>query len=484
MKTRFFFCYLFLFLALFGIAEEAWILKMGDTRYGEAEELFINEGMVPVFDEKPLIAEDLIRQLNVLIGKSKSGSARDKAKAIIDSLTLPFPFVSPILESAFHGGYNSETDRFHFIKTYDREEGSPVLDKEYLDFRAMYEVNNIPSILTFGLIANYGGFALLLQPELRAGNSNLLEDYHLTNFPSELVLIDNTFPRRGIVTYYKSPIEARFGRGKLHVGPGKWSTLGLTQYMPYFDYAKARFFHEWFSLSAYLISLNPTITINESDYLEDMYENDTNPESNAIKNGKSYIERSKHLAVTDILISPLPWFLIRISQMNLVGGRDPDISDFNPLMVFHNLYKEGTYSVPLSVSATVAPYKGIKLYADYYFYDLELGDETGISSNPGGAAYQGGFTFLSTPFFKAGPGRFRLDGEISYVEPWVYGKFYSLRQFDSLIIYPESYVGRFWVEYPLGFYLGPDVVDLNLSLSYGIPGVWDVSLYWNMSGKG
>ncbi|MBN2442190.1 MAG: hypothetical protein JXJ04_12625, partial [Spirochaetales bacterium] len=29
-----------------------------------------------------------------------------------------------------------------------------------------------------------------------------------------------------------------------------------------------------------------------------------------------------------------------------------------------------------------------------------------------------------------------------------------------------------------------DVVDLNLSLSYGIPGVWDVSLYWNMSGKG
>jgi hypothetical protein len=48
----------------------------------------------------------------------------------------------------------------------------------------------------------------------------------------------------------------------------------------------------------------------------------------------------------------------------------------------------------------------------------------------------------------------------------------------------ESYVGRFWVDYPLGFYLGPDAIDLNLYLSYGIPGVWEAQLHWNMNGQG
>ena len=90
----------------------------------------------------------------------------------------------------------------------------------------------------------------------------------------------------------------------------------------------------------------------------------------------------------------------------------------------------------------------------------------------------------STPFFTLGPGRFRLDGEASYTDPWVYGKYYDLRKFTSRIIYIESDVGRFWVDYPLGFYLGPDAVDFNLCLSYGIPGKWEALLYWNMNGMG
>lgn len=483
LKTHFLF-FLFLFLLYPGCSEESWILPLGSTYYTQAEELFLNHGMVPWFEEKPLITDELIRQLSFFMSKTRTTLPAEKAKAIINNLTLPFPFVSPILETALHAAYNSETDREHYISTYDLDGDNTGPDKQILDFRSLYDINEIPSILTIGFIARYDGWSLLFQPELRASNSQLLRDYHPTNFPSKLLYIDNNFPRRGIITYYKPPVEARIGRGKLHCGPGKWSTLTLTRYMPYFDYAKFRFFHEWFSVSAYLIGLNPTISKNESDYLDDMYENDTNPESNAQYNGKSYIERTKHLAVASLTLTPLSWLLLRISQLNLVGGRDPEIFDFNPLMVFHNIYQEGTYSVPLSLSATVVPYKGIKLYIDYLLYDMSLGDEEGKTSNPGAFAYQGGVTLLSTPFFHIGPGRFRLDCEVSYIDPWVYGKFYNLRKFTSRIVYVESSVGRFWVDYPLGFYLGPDAFDIHLCLSYGIPGTWDALFHWNMNGKG
>lgn len=476
--------FLFLFLSCFSFSEESWILPLGSSYYNQAEELFLNEGMVPPLEEKPLVADELIRLLNELKSKTRASLLSEKVNAIIENLTLPFPLFSPVLESGLYAGYNSETDREHYIQTYDLDGEETGPDKKILDFRSLYDINEIPSMLKIGFITQYGGWSFLFQPELRASNSQLLHDYHATNLPSDLLYLDLNFPRRGIITYYKPPVEARLGRDKLHIGPGKWSTLTLTRYMPYFDYAKFRFFHQWVSLSCCLISLDPTISKNECDYLDDMYENDTNPESNAQYQGKSYIDRLKHLVMASLSLDPLSWLHLRISQLNLVGGRPLEIYDFNPLNIFHNNYQEGTYSVPISLSATVVPYKGIKLYVDYFLYDMALGDEEGKSSNPGASAYQGGFTLLSTPFFKTGPGRLRLDCEVSYVDPWAYGKFYNLRKFTSRIITIEPSVGRFWVDYPLGFYLGPDVIDVHLCLSYGIPGSWEGILHWNMNGTG
>jgi len=475
---------LFIFLSFFLVSEEAWILPFDNTIYSQTEELFINEGIVPPFEEKPLITGELIRHLDLLSTRCKNSDTAKKIQEIIDNLTLPFPYISPILECAMHAGFNSKTDRLHYIQTYDSEESVPVEDKKILDFRSLYDTNAIPSLLYLGFIVNFSGWSMTVQPELRATNSMLLSDYHPLNFPSDFASFDFNFPRRAILTYYNPPVEFRLGRDKLHLGPGKWSTLTLTQYMPYFDYFKFRFFHKWFSLSNYIISLDPTISQIESVYLDDMYENESNPESNASKNGKPYIDRLKHLVLTNFMVTPLPWLFLRYSQFNLVGGRPLEIYDFNPFMVYHNIYKEGTYSVPISFSGTAVPYPGVKLYLEYFLYDLQLGDESVETSNPTAFAYQGGFTLLSTPFFKLGPGRFRLDGEASLTDPWVYGKYYNLRKFTSRIITIESYVGRFWTDYPLGFYLGPDTVEIQLKLSYGVPGEWEAMFHWNMNGMG
>ncbi|MBN1409354.1 MAG: hypothetical protein JW969_00820 [Spirochaetales bacterium] len=485
-------------LSQISFSEESWIVPCDDLVYRQAEELFLNAGQVPPLEELPMIADDLRFHLKKLIDDDGIPAISNKAFELYHDLRLPLPNISPIVEVGFSGFYNSEPGRLHYIPTYDGNDytGPPfdgadwtpaTLDMNMTDFTYFYEINEIPTILKLGFIAQFAGFSLLMQPQLRAANSYLLGESAFMNIMTNPVNIDNNFPYRGIAAFYKEPVEFRIGRDKLHLGPSRKSPLLITKYMPYFDFVKARFFYEWFSLSSYFIRLNPTITAAESYYLDQMYNdpvNHPNPEGNAAFNGLTYNERSKNYIVAKLVITPFPWLMLDITQTNLVGGREPELQDFNPLILFHNLFEEGVYSVPLNISATYVPYRGIRLYIDYLFYDAAVGDEADPGENPGAAAYQAGFTVLSDPFFKLGPGRFRLDSEVTLTDPWVYGKYYDFRKFTSRIIYVESFVGRMWVDYPLGFYLGPDCLDINVSLSYGEPGKWEAGVSWNRSGLG
>jgi hypothetical protein len=471
--------FLFLFCVISRVvSQQSWILPLDSPLYKQVEELFLTQGKVPPLEETPVIADELKNHLDCLVERSQNRQIIERAGKIKKDLVLPFPHLSPILELGLSAGFNSETNRDHYI------ESSAARGGQFLDYMSMYEINEIPPIAKFGFIAQAAGFSLLFQPELNESISSKLEDYDWISVPFELIAIDNNFPFRGIASFYHPPVEFRFGRDKLNLGPGKWSTLTLTRHMPYFDYAKARFFLEGFSISWYLIRLNPTITEGEGEYLQDLYDTGTNPEPNAPMNGKPFIERSKHYIIGRLCVTPFDWLSFSVAQTNLVGGRNPELTDFNPLIIFHNLYAEGTYSVPLSITATVVPYRGIKLYFDYLFYDAAVGDEKDPSVNPSAMAYQVGLTFLSDPFFTLFGGRFRFDAEFSFVDPWVYGKYYSLRQFTSRLIYVEHFVGRSWVDYPLGFYLGPDSLELNLCLAYGIPGEREVELWYNRRGRG
>ena len=461
------------------VPPQSWIVPLDSPVYQQVEELFITRGLVPPLEETPVIAEDLRNRIDRLIERDRRVETTKKARSIRGELVLPFPYISPILALGLSLDLNTETGRDHTIPSNAARGG------EFLDYMSMYEINRIPSIAKFGFVAQIAGFSLLFQPELRESVHSQLEDFDWINVPFDPIGIDNNFPYRGIAAFFHPPVELRFGRDKLNLGPGKWSTLTLTKHMPYFDYAKARLFSGGFSFSWYLIRLNPTLNEDEGKYMQDMYDGlISNPEPNAPMNGLSYIERSKHYIIGKLTVTPFDWLTFSVAQTNLVGGRDPELSDLNPLIVFHNLYAEGTYSVPLSITATVVPFRGLKLYGDYLFYDAAVGDEKDPEVNPSAMAYQVGLTFLSDPYFTLFGGRFRFDAEFSYVDPWVYGKYYSLRQFTSRFIYVEHYVGRTWVDYPLGFYLGPDSLELNLAMAYGIPGDKEVELWYSLRGRG
>jgi hypothetical protein len=479
-------CVFFICCSLLLCADEFWIIPLDSLIYRRAEELFICTGRVPIFEETPVIAEELKNGLAQLRDGTQDADIIQQIDELDADIVLPFPVISPIVELGLSAGLNSESGRAHMISTYDYHGVETGPDKSILDFTYMYEINELPSVIKAGFLVQAGGFSLLGLPEIRETTSALLEDENITSIPGDLTSINfYSLPFRGISTFYSAPIELRLGRDKLNVGPSTWCGLTLNRYVPYYDYMKARFFVPGFSFSSYIINLNPIITSNESDYLNSLTNDEYRKlEPNGTKNGDPYMDRFKNLVLSKITVVPWSWLCFSVTQCNLVGGRPLEITDFNPLLVFHNNFDEGTYSVPLSVTATVVPYKGIKIYGEWYFYDAPAGDEVDQDQNAFAMGYQIGFTLLSNPFFRIGPGRFRLDAEVSYVDPWTYGKAYDLRKFTSRFVYVESFVGRFWVDYPLGFYLGPDVIDIHCRISYGIPGEWEAELHWNTTAKG
>jgi len=468
-------------------AQEARILPLGDPVYRQAEELFLNARLVPPLEDTPVVVEELRERLQQLRERALDPQLSRQAGALSESLVLPQQPVSPILELGFSSFYEGDPDLEHFIPAmeFDGETFTkPGKAERHLDFGSLYTLSEVPSLVKTGLQFQVGGWALLAQPELRLPLSSLLRYPTGTNLPVAPIRADTNFPYRGIASSWGRFWELRFGRDKLQLGPGRLGSLGLSGRVPYYDYAKARLHLPWVSYSAYLVRLNPIMTKEESDYLDAIYAGViSNPEDNT---GYEKIrkDKTKHLAASKLEFRPWDWLTLTITQFNLIGGRYPQFIDFNPLIIFHNTYEEGMYGVPLDLTFTAVPLAGLKLYGEFYLYDVQSSEEVGSSGNPAAAAYQIGLTALSDPYFRLGPGRFRLDCEFNLVDPWVYGKYNDLRKFTSRIVYVEPYEGRFWVDYPLGFYLGPDALALSLELSYGRPGEWEASLSWLREGKG
>lgn len=482
----------FLGLCLFALstaasAYDAWLLPIGDRAYAETDDLYIANGQVPPLMESPVAAETMKTRLEALASGGSLETAR-ASNAILAPLGLPRPAFSFFLDAGLSVGTLNDPWLYNQISTtkYDAGTGTWVDGgTTFTDYNGIYEILEMPSILSLGILAHSEHFSVLFNPTLRASTFGQLRDYSFSNLPSELVQIDMNFPYRGIATFWSGEFEARIGRDKLNLGPGRWSTLTLSRNMPFFDYGMAAFKVAGFKFSGYLVSLNATLSSDENDYINAIVDGtEVNLEQNSTYFDTMTNVHVKTLTVGRAMFEPFPWLTVCFQQMNLIGGRYPTLADLNPLIVFHNLFEEGFYSVPASLSFGMTPIPGLYLYGEYVLYDVTFGDEEGLSTNPAASAYQAGLTALSSPWLDLGPGRLRLDCEWSYASPWMYNKYVSLRKFTSRFVFVEPYYGRFYVDFPLGFYRGPDCWELDTKLSYGPPGDWEVFFLWQHTVKG
>src|SRR3989304_4767307 len=95
-KITSFLFYFLLALSLF--AQEAWLIPLDSPLYREAEELFINAGVVPPYEELPLAAEELKSQLLGLVAGTEETEDLMAIYDLNDAIRLPFGNIAPILE--------------------------------------------------------------------------------------------------------------------------------------------------------------------------------------------------------------------------------------------------------------------------------------------------------------------------------------------------------------------------------------------------
>ncbi len=480
-------------------AEDASVLLWGDPRTTAAEEAFILAGVDPPLLEQPPLAGRLRRELLAL---DTAESSR-----IADDLKAPLGPVLFTPATSLSGGYSGSPDRDATIappRVFDETKDASQLsaaaasgdlasvfrartteDRIFRSALAMGEALAKPSVLDLRLRLLVDPVALDIDPEIRPASNwyrtgdPLYLNYGLIASPSS---IDVNVPYRGLASLLSGPFELRMGRDKLQLGPGRASTLSYNAAIPWADYAKASVEAGPVSLSWYYVRLNPYMTDDERRYLSAIYDY---PKL-AVDYGTNYYElihgeAEKNLAISRITWRICPWATLAFTQHDLVGGRGMQLSDLNPLIIWHNLFQEGVYGVPAMLEASLTPLKGLRFYGQYMLYDAVVADEKSSSTqNAGASAYQAGLTWLYAGFAETSAlsgQRLRLDAEATLTDPWVYGKAYSLRQFASRFIFVEpSAEERVWVDYPIGPYFGPDCADLDLRLGLGSPEGWEASL--------
>ncbi|MBN2511094.1 MAG: hypothetical protein JXB03_12515 [Spirochaetales bacterium] len=357
--------------------------------------------------------------------------------------------------------------------------------KKMTSYASCYETWQLPSVLTLNTAVTAGPFCLHYRQDIRGAYSYYAEDRDMTNIPASADGLDVNFPYRAYINYYSRLFEASLGRDSLHSGPGRHS-LTLNERIPYYDYLRFRIKTGMINHTTWLIRLNPVLSSGEMQYINYLYDNweaGSFTEPNASWNPRIF-DQSKHYIVSKLGIHPQPWLHIDLSQIHLVGGRVPQLPDFNPLMVYHNLYEEGQYSVPISIAAALLPLPGLKIYGEVLIYDLEFGNElaSSNSTNPNALAFQAGFSYALRPGY-TGKGTLRFDAEWNYAMPWVYAEESSYRNMSSRMVFTDPYRGRKWVDFPLGFHRGPDSFEQYCAVTFRET-TWDLGLSWTFSGKG
>jgi len=490
-------------------ARDSTILLWGDERVRAAEEAFILAGREAPLLERPVVSERLRQSLRELESHSE-GIVAELAAAAAESLRPREKPLDLSLTTSLALGYAGSPNRNAFIwpraifdyNKYlldiliDDNSDGILLDQElsfffddnhgdraFLKTESMSAVLATPPILDLRLLIKAGPATLDFNPDLRPA-SNFYRDgsawylnYGLIAAPER---VDVNVPYRGIATFLSGPFELRFGRDKLHLGPGRLSTLSFNAAIPWADFASVRVDAGPVSFSWYLVRLNPYLTEDEERYLNAVwaYPDELSADP-AAYHELIGTEDEKNIAIGRLTWRICPWATVVVTQHNLVAGRSIQLSDFNPLLIWHNLFQEGVYGVPAMIEASVTPLRGLRLYGQYLLYDLMVADENEDSSNNAGAsAYQAGLSFVSPPFSGGllDKSRLRLDAEFTLTDPWVYGKGYSYRQFTSRFIFVEPYSGRHWVDYPIGPEFGPDGADLDLTASLGSPGSAELTL--------
>jgi len=425
------------FLPLLGL--QAQILDHYPIRSFETEaldRLFLEIGEAPPFHCRPFSNYVYLRHLRDLDRSSAELSANNRRllKVLLERLSEQEQresFLVPLLESSLR--LQAQNDELS-------------AREEYLFYRESLE--EIP-LLNLGFLAGTPYFLIHTEMDIRRDFFSSFRPGNYSSLPVGDIWyqeFDFTFPTRGYLKAGSPAVDLMVGREQLKWGPGYRGSLVLSDSPPYYDMLTVTYQSPVLA-ACFVYAVLESYLTDEEYAVQELYWDE-----GAVNFPKDSLGEYKFLAGHRFELKLWKRAILGMSDLIVVGGRVPEFNEITPLMFLHNVYGENYSNVILGFDVCGVPCRNLQLYAELAMDDIRNAHEDD-SSPPTSLAWLAGLWWLR-PLEK---GNLNFRFEWARVDPWTYNRWQPYLIFSSRKKYLSTATNKQILDFPIGYFLGPDV---------------------------
>lgn len=331
---------------------------------------------------------------------------------------------------------------------------------------------------------------------LRRDLAAWLEDPLALNIPLTAAQIDLNEPSFGYLHAGNDWFAFTIGRFPVHWSPSREFGVTLSRSVPYHNGAAFEVWGKRLRYRFLVSSLNPWLEgtpagpASSEDYppgSEEWRQRHYADEGPAVNFRKRvYDARIKTLFAHRVEASLGP-LAAGFTELEVIGGKFPDLRDANPFAVFHNDFKDGYVNSGMSLDALLRLPRGVTLAGEVFFDDVRWG---GTESDTASPSLLGYLAECRHAFSWRG---WRMGQSLDFVltDPFLYAHKIPLNTFFSRRVVTSNYHGpdgdvlidKLVTDFPLGYYRGGDAMDFWYRLE-ALRGASSLSLTLGALAKG
>jgi len=272
-----------------------------------------------------------------------------------------------------------------------------------------------------------------------------------------------TFPDEGYLAWSGNNLTLAAGRLETGIGLGKTNIM-LNGRARWYD--KMQF--SWWSDRFRLFSLWGTSSsfLDDKEYAIQTYsalsDDDTSWGWDTVNNHDAATQTTVPLKLFSyhrVEFKPFARIGFGFTEMQLVGGKAPDLTNLLPTVFWHNTYSAGVSNVMLQADVWAVPLAGILVYGEFLMDDSKAPSETG-AAKPNCWGWELGAAYVLPVASRNW--RYSLAAEYNHIDKWTYNRWQPY-----LTMYQRQMTTGGWngFDIPLGHPEGGDVDQGGLSLT-------------------
>jgi len=440
--------------------------RLGSHELQTLDSFFVELGLAPPFYSRPYSHHQYryyLKQIETHKGGLAASSRAELSELLKKQRQQPAdkPFFRPFLDLGIGLKYQSkEIPEF----------------QEYLYYRNSL---NYAPLLKLGFIAGYTNGAIHLEYDLREDFFVTWRQKDYSTLPTGDPFVqdfDYNFPTRSYIKLGNLHVDFLAGREQMKWGPGHRSSLLISDSPPYYDMLQLSYFSPRFKASFFFAALESYLTDEEFQIQKDYQD------AGVVTFPKAADSQRKSLTGHRLEFRVRENLLIGISDILLIGGRIPELTDIGPLMYLHNVYGENYSNVMMGLDFSYVPWTDIRIYGELGIDDIQNPWEAG-SSIPTSLGYQAGAEVLNLPV----PRNPDFYFEWVRIDPWMYNRWQPYLMFTSrrkLTSFPDYTQYASYLDFPTGYFLGGDVQSFYFELAWPQGYRGSVSVSYELRQKG